>query len=219
MEGINNIFVINLKRRKDRWNRFKRELSKNTKLSIDDMTRVEAVDGKELLLTKEIEHLLRNNNYKGRRGVLGCALSHIGIWKKIVDRPGRFMILEDDVFFHDGFHGKWNSNFPEDCGVCFLHLPHNIVKKDLRAGHKYNTDITRKHHNMKLGPEPFVLNMMGQGAVGYVITDKAASNLLNCINKKGIYVAIDHVICKYYEKQNKIKDSTEIGRASCRERV
>ena len=94
-------FVINLDRREDRFNNFVKRCPMRT-------TRVSAVDG---------------SNLKDGRGILpgelGCALSHMKVWTRVVDEGlSHAMIFEDDSMFSTSF----------DCCVkeTLRCLPHNF---------------------------------------------------------------------------------------------
>ncbi|XP_072130390.1 procollagen galactosyltransferase 2-like [Mobula birostris] len=108
---FDEIFMINLKRRKDRRDRMLRTLYEqdiDTKL-------VDAVDGKALntshLKALNIEMLPGYHDpYSGRiltRGEIGCFLSHYYIWKEVIDRRlKKALVLEDDNRFKPHFRRK-----------------------------------------------------------------------------------------------------------------
>lgn len=92
------IFVVNLKRRKDRLQIIEKRLND---LSLKNYEIIEAVDGKELpedlseFYDKESACKIRRNL---ERSEIGCALSHINIAKKIIDENLEYaIILEDDA--------------------------------------------------------------------------------------------------------------------------
>ncbi|XP_040202283.1 procollagen galactosyltransferase 1 [Rana temporaria] len=101
---LDEVFLINLKRRPDRRERMKRvlhELQIDYKLS-------DAVDGKSLNETQVTAMGVKmlpgyKDPYHGRpltRGEMGCFLSHYNIWKEIVERSLAISaVLEDDLRF------------------------------------------------------------------------------------------------------------------------
>nr|XP_060630476.1 procollagen galactosyltransferase 2 [Anolis sagrei ordinatus] len=109
--GFEEIFLINLKRRKDRRDRMLQTLHEQeiaVKL-------VEAVDGKTLntsqLKALNIDMLPGYQDpYSSRvltRGEIGCFLSHYYIWKEVVDREmEKTLVIEDDVRFEHQFKKK-----------------------------------------------------------------------------------------------------------------
>ncbi|XP_061743995.1 procollagen galactosyltransferase 2 [Nerophis ophidion] len=106
--GLNNVFLINLKRRLDRRSRM---LKTMTSLGLHT-TLIDAVDGKALntsqLQALGIEMMPDYKDpYSGRvltRGEIGCFLSHHSIWRQVVERGlQKVLVLEDDVRFEPRF--------------------------------------------------------------------------------------------------------------------
>uniref|UniRef100_A0A8D0FB88 Glycosyl transferase family 25 domain-containing protein n=1 Tax=Strix occidentalis caurina TaxID=311401 RepID=A0A8D0FB88_STROC len=105
------IFMINLKRRKDRRDRMLRTLYEQ-EIAVKI---VEAVDGKALntsqLKALSIDMLPGYRDpYSSRpltRGEIGCFLSHYYIWKEVVNRElEKTLVIEDDVHFEHQFKRK-----------------------------------------------------------------------------------------------------------------
>ncbi|CAF1191821.1 unnamed protein product, partial [Didymodactylos carnosus] len=112
--GLDEIYVINLKRRTDRRNRIKDTFDL---LNIGDVTYFDAIDGKydidQNYLDKYQIKLLPDyidpyNQRPINYGEIGCFLSHYFIWEDIVKRQLKngVMILEDDVKFDVYFKYK-----------------------------------------------------------------------------------------------------------------
>jgi glycosyl transferase, family 25 len=98
-QNIDRKYVINLKRRKDRYNEFKNRCSKY--FDSDLIERFDAIDGKEVKQDELFLDVLKKCTSKG---VIGCFLSHVGIWEKVIkDETLKdddiILIFEDDVFF------------------------------------------------------------------------------------------------------------------------
>jgi hypothetical protein len=70
--GINEAAVINLDKRTDRYQSFK---DFHPYMS-EKIKRHSACYGLELKITPEIKHLFRNNDFKWKKAVMGCAISH-----------------------------------------------------------------------------------------------------------------------------------------------
>jgi GR25 family glycosyltransferase involved in LPS biosynthesis len=100
--------VINLDRRTDRLDAFRRSVLKVA--GPDLASRIErfaAIDGRSLSLTAELQHLFRGNDFDFRRAVIGTALSHLGVWRDLAESANpAFLILEDDVTLCPGFEGQ-----------------------------------------------------------------------------------------------------------------
>lgn len=109
--GFDEIFMINLRRRKDRRDRMLRTLYEQE----IDVKLVEAVDGKALNTTQlkalHIEMLPGYRDpYSSRpltRGEIGCFLSHHAVWKEVLERTlATSLVIEDDVRFEHQFRTK-----------------------------------------------------------------------------------------------------------------
>lgn len=101
---MNNIFLLNLKRRPDKLKKVKDELKKHKLLHKTQI--ITAVDGLELNKKELIEKNIIHQNFEkftwnaGTLGSIGNYLSFVEIFKKI---SGNSLILEDDVYFHPEF--------------------------------------------------------------------------------------------------------------------
>lgn len=99
-------YVINMKERPDRWQRFK---DQQTSSAFKKLRRFNAINGKKLSpqTDKRISVQTRMNilrNYRRSHheiatlGAIGASLSHIGVWRKFVASVSPMcLILEDDV--------------------------------------------------------------------------------------------------------------------------
>ena len=102
-------FVINLERRRDRLDSFLQRFPGTA--NVKKLNIFKAVDGNNLksnasllfaILKKSIAH--RNLKLTLNSGEVGCLLSHVAIWKKIVDENIQFAhIYEDDALFAENF--------------------------------------------------------------------------------------------------------------------
>lgn len=104
------IFIINLKKDKKRRTHIINQL---TEQKINNYEIIDAVNGKEFD-KKEI----KKNTFTNKMGInpwnskmsfsqIGCALSHIKIYKKFIETDYDYaLILEDDAIFIENFHNK-----------------------------------------------------------------------------------------------------------------
>jgi len=121
-------YVINLNRNTDRWDTAKIKVKA---AGFKNITRIEGVDG------KNEEQLIENwkifGNPKFARwdeefvkypGKQGCFLSHMKIWKEIIDNKIPWaVIFEDDVIFHDLWDTlapAYYNNTPKDFDVLYF---------------------------------------------------------------------------------------------------
>lgn len=126
-----NIYLINLARRPDRLMEMRRQL---LELNLDFL-RVDAIDGRavqnENRLFSRRRFFLEN---RGRvvAGEIGCALSHILIWKRIVcEQVPYALILEDDLVLSKDLPALLASNIYRNFD--FLKLDVNLDRDSVRA--------------------------------------------------------------------------------------
>lgn len=123
-------YVINLKKRQDRLERFQNEIGKQlTDINIEV---IEAVDGSTLDLTdpnliNDVSTLIRDFPDKILKGIIGCCLSHLKCYDIISKRDDKYAIIfEDDCWFRSEEHKKKANelikqlDIPEKFGIIFL---------------------------------------------------------------------------------------------------
>jgi GR25 family glycosyltransferase involved in LPS biosynthesis/glycosyltransferase involved in cell wall biosynthesis len=179
------IKIINLKRRPDR----KKDITQ--KLDMQDIKSFEffeAVDGAELSKTNELIDLFKNNNFNYHRGVIGCALSHLNIWKKLLNSSSDYyVILEDDITFCDNFNEKLNK-------IIDLFLKHKLEHLVIGG---YNIEHQNENNKLCFIKNSYFDNngrqiqFKSEGTFGYIIHKTGAAKIIDYINKNGIKYAID----------------------------
>jgi len=185
------IHIINLERRLDRLqNFFNVNLNEIMPLSI-----FRGFDGKQIKPSHKIQKAFKTGDYAYRSGIVGCAMSHISLWKKLLkDSTTNYMIvLEDDAKLCIEFKkkilyllNKYNNQFE----IMFLHYnpyPNKPQNPDLYSSKYPIAEYWSVEKSMK--------ENMGSGA-GYVISKDGARNMLRHIEKRGVYNAIDWVMFK-----------------------
>ena len=200
MNGIDEIFVINLERRKDRLMEFIDRIRNHTTLSLKDITLFKAIDGKKLHPTKDIKYLCRNCDYSYQPGIIGCCLSHYDIWRNIsgsnyIDKA---LILEDDAMIFDGIDPVkvWNEdispNYPEDCDLLWLGKSEYEDREKSHAMFTEDGIFSKKFKSIN----PCMIPM---GTTAYVITKKLAQKYVELINNFGLYRAIDGILIDIFK--------------------
>ena len=173
--------IVNLKRRSDRKNSMIQKLNET---GINNYKFFEAIDGNSLEPSIFIKNLFKSNDFNYRRGIIGCALSHILLWNKLVndDNYDFYIILEDDIVLCDNFKKHLNN-------VCNMFIQNNL--EHLAIGEYYtsktfpNADDEIKIYKKDLYKEWNV-------TFGYIISKKAAIKSLRYINNCSIKNAIDN---------------------------
>jgi hypothetical protein len=94
-------YVVNMERRPDRRQEMTDRL-KDIDIKYEFYT---AVDGMQLKATQEIYDLFAGNEFGNRRGVIGCALTHMRLWQQLLNDPDydTYLIIEDDTTFAPNF--------------------------------------------------------------------------------------------------------------------
>jgi GR25 family glycosyltransferase involved in LPS biosynthesis len=196
-EGIDEAYVINLDKRQDRLERFK-----TTHASIKDrIYRWKAVDGLALTLTPQLVECFKNNDFGWKKAVMGCALSHLGLWEKLANDTlaNSYMILEDDVLFSQRWLIQWAqsaANIPSDADVIYLGgvLPPNKAALPMIT-EQVNKQFARVAKNTVYGTTP--RRYFHFCNYSYVLTKRGAQKLVTLIKERGIFTSGDHMIVNH----------------------
>jgi len=194
--GFDKIYVINLKRRKDRRDKL---IADNPNI---DFTFIEAIDGKDLNLEQLLEEGKINNSFFDPTGmvtmnIFACALSHKKAWDQAIeDGVENALILEDDVYFVTPFLDTQNKNLSP------------LYKNILNDINQYDWDILqfgkkKQYVNGIFVGKYFVVPRCKSnydGAHAYAVTKETLQTLSdNCLPVK---YAADVYIEGYYNSHN-----------------
>jgi GR25 family glycosyltransferase involved in LPS biosynthesis len=200
-EGIDEAYVINLDRRKDRMERL---WSNHPELN-GRVERWPAIEGKNLRLTPALEGLLRPNDFFWKKAVTGCALSHLGLWWKLGhEHPDiqNYLILEDDVKFRPGWEEAWRKavaagDIPQDYDIIYLGgvLPPNRAGFEQFAKERVNDSFSRVKPNTLFNQtEPN--RYFHFCAYAYVLSRSGAEKIMSLLEGAGGYwTSADHILC------------------------
>jgi FkbM family methyltransferase len=205
----NNAFIkiINLERRNDRKKDTINKLS-FAGISCEDYEFSKAIDGALLKPTNELKHLFRNNDFINRRGVIGCALSHYNLWKRLVNDSQHeyYVIMEDDFVLCSNFKKqletlKSNNEF-DTREVLFLgyHMFENTRDYNLYNMVSESVDVVDLNKDIYIG-----------GYFAYSINKNGARKILEYIDKNGINHGIDYL--------NKILDNNILHSYECQPQI
>ncbi len=198
LKNIDDCYVINLDRRKDRLDKL---LATSPELN-NRMQRVPAVDGKTLQLTPAIARLFRPHDFNWKKPVMGCALSHLGVWWQLAnerDDINAYLILEDDVKFSPDWEKRWKEaadSLPEGWDVIYFGgiLPPNRAAFET-VKEKVNTYFSRVGDNTIFGQNP-PNRYFHWCNYSYVLSKQGARKVLEVLkHKDGFWTSGDHMVC------------------------
>jgi len=196
--GIDDSFIINLDRRGDRLEKFFITHPELNGL----VTRWSATDGKTLQMTKELATLFSPNDFFWKKSVTGCALSHLGLWWKLVNDQieiSNYLIFEDDAKMVPGWRDVVAASMehvPEDYDVLYLGgiLPPNrqAFEAVLEPVTKYYSRIRPNRIFGQPEPTPYFHSC----AYAYILSRRGANKIIDMIQKSsGYWTSADHIMC------------------------
>ena len=195
-------YVINLDRRKDRWDTFLDTVDKSIELKKEKFIRISAFDGREY--PNEIERLsledntiiksIEENKITCNKGVLGCYMSHIIALSSIlhnedIKEDDYVGIYEDDVFLCDNFDTRY-SEFK------------TINLKELNIDFLYTGGRFRSNFDRPLGKTEF-------------FEQTTIPNILYRINKHPERYVWDRTTHAYIVKKDKCRDIIDLLSKEC----
>ena len=171
MININNIksYVINLEKYKNKYNLCLKRLSKiNLKPERFNAIYVANENSKKIkqITYPSVQYTIKNGRYAhnniGSKGAIGCYLSHISLWKMLLESDEEmFLIFEDDVDINikiNNFTKKINKsinliNNNNNWDIIYLGY-FNINSKDINK-------ISKKKKDMIYGLHGYIINKKG----------------------------------------------------------
>ena len=183
------IKVVNLFRRPDRRFDVEKKLE-SVNVKKEDYEIVQAVDGKTVEPSFFIKNLFRNNDFRYKKGVIGCALSHLMLWEKLLNDPDNdyYVVLEDDIVLNKDFYkhidNMKDTFFEKDVVFIGYHMDNSMRDK---FKFLYNRDDATEVKASKLTSKLYI-----GGTFGYSINKMGAKKLLENSKTRGIQRAIDY---------------------------
>ena len=178
-----NIKIVNLKRRPDRK---ENTLNLLSQYNINKYEFIEAHDGKELKDDDIRLKIFEGNDFKSNKGMMGCALSHIELWTKLImSNMEYYIIMEDDINVSPLYNNMINEldNVTKDLNnIDIIFLGHHMWKE-------HKNDLKSENHINKL-----ILDYYVGGTFAYLITKSGAMKILEYITKNGVKHGIDYII-------------------------
>ena len=191
------IKCINLVRRNDRKKRVEQSLM-NVGLK-DQCDFFEAVDGQLLQPTDELKKLFAGNDFHSLKGVIGCALSHKTLWEQLLVDPvyDKYLILEDDIKFVNGFQYKLNFLMDQSKDLKFVE-GYDVMYLGCHVRNIYANKYNEKVKDVKfMKIMEYDTAITIGGLFGYVITKSGAQKFLKYIEENGIKHGIDYLMFRY----------------------
>lgn len=182
-----NSFFINLDRRVDRYNSIRQSLDNN---NFNFVKKYSAVDGSTLsddILKKivspknynELNQLYRTEHSQLTKGAIGCALSHINLWKNLVDSDKEYMLIfEDDIKIHPYLYKVMEkvmvllSKLNSDIFLFYNTCPFNDKNTCYEETDISSVNVNKQHMTIDKVNYFWGLNC-------YIISKKAAKILIN----------------------------------------
>jgi alpha(1,3/1,4) fucosyltransferase len=196
--GIDDVWVISLDRRPDRWQSL---MTAHPNL-LQMANRLPGIDGKELQLTQSLVRLFAPNDFKWKKSVTGCALSHVLTWAQLAsEHPSvqNYLILEDDCRFVN------KAGWTEDVAAAIAKAPANadllMLGGVLPNNLKYYPSLLEPVNEVWATIKPNNLFDPSKTmpffhfcAYSYILTRTGAKKLMAAIQANGIYTSIDHFL-------------------------
>ena len=193
-------YYINLDRRPDRDALFKTEIQRGLTTTIK---RFSATDGYIINMTPQMYHLFDTNDYNYRKGIVGCALSHIRLWIEFLRKTSlkdMLIVMEDDLYLFKGdatrgattpqqFEDVLDKSvtYMDEAGLELLFVQYTPWRTPVSS-----SELSYRH--VSSGQEAMTFSMGGTGC--YIITRPGIVKLLKFINRTGMTNAIDTVMMK-----------------------
>lgn len=149
----------------------------------------------------QIETVISNTGFELKgcsltKGEIGCFLSHISLWKKIVDENLPYMaIFEDDIHLSSSakiFLSDTNW-IPKDIDIVKLEAFSKVVSIKL---YSKKTLIAKRYLHLLKGRH--------LGTAGYIISNQGARDILNYIKNLPEISPIDNILFEKYIDNNKV---------------
>ena len=181
--NISEIYVINLKKNKDRLNEF----MKNANKANVNVKRFDAIYGKELDKDDSDIQKYFIKDHKLNPGQIGCALSHIKIWEEAVkNNYNNIIVFEDDAIIPENFWDKFKEAYnelPNDWDYFSLNCSWCKNIKDYTFIHKSDFNVC---------------------TIAYIINLNSINKIFDLIKRKKIDEPIDKYLFENYYKKNNL---------------
>jgi len=197
--NINNnefIKIVNLEKRIDRKEKTNSILQCEGFVDTD-YEFIKAINGYDLVPTQELQKLFKGNDFNSRKGVIGCALTHYKLWKRLVEDMENdfYLILEDDITLPKNSRNLFPLNYDLKEKDCVFLGYHMFEKKRNEYLNLYGaSQLELNDNDVLVKLEPLNKKLYVGGTFAYSINKKGAEKMLKYIEKNGIKRGIDIVM-------------------------
>lgn len=180
-EHRTKLWVINLERRPDRMEQMIKILD-GAKFQ-----RYTAIDGHKICPTLDLCRLFNFNDYNYRKGMIGCALSHIDLWVRLIydSEHTCYIVFEDDIELASNAMEKIATLIQNTEDFDILFLGHHLYNREDESFRLDREPVAERWNTIR----SFSESMGGTG--GYVITKGGAMGMLKFIQEHGMTNGID----------------------------
>jgi len=192
-----HIHVINLKHRTDRKENMIQQFKDN---NIENYKFYDAIHGIDIKESLEIMRLFEGNDFNYKKGVIGCALSHITLWNQLLNDQHHdfYVILEDDVTIFSNFKEILNITINKFINGNYLHVLiggnetnyENLIREENETNKSHETKVYFKDNGYYKDNK--LIKDTAEGAWGYILHKNGAKKLIDYVNNNSIKYAIDH---------------------------
>jgi len=157
---------------------------------IENYEFVKATVGSELVPTLMLAKLFEGNDFGNRKGVIGCAMSHLNLWKQLLNDPinNYYVIMEDDITICDNFKERFLQLKPQFSEKDFMFLGYHMFEQNRNV-----VKTLYNNNNSKIQVKKLDKNLYIGGFFAYSINKKGAKILIDYINSNGIKHGIDYL--------------------------
>ena len=204
-EHLAKVYVINLQRFTTKWVNTRHILVTRGHIPPDKIFRFDAVDGKDVPLSFTVRRMFdtslhrvasRNpfEDHGWRRGVLGCAMSHLQIWSELASRTDMaesdfYLILEDDI---KTIYPDEPDTFPSDLFDLYANASADSSWDILYLGFTQDTDLYHDRwvweNAKRFSGSP---RSNGGSTFAYALRRKGAMKLLKKVESTRVHEPID----------------------------
>ena len=212
MENLDNLYFINLERRKDRKEHFLNQCI-NQNIPMNKVCRIEAIDGliynfnrKELNMFSKVDFLNAPENILKK--LIGNQLSHYYLLKEIIKENQQLTIIcQDDVVFIPNFIDyidKITNNIPDDAEIINIGFHKGA---DLAYSEPWDF-VTNGNDFDKIGSQKvneYICKLEQQinpCSLAYIVTLQGAKNMIQYFEMNGFKKATDHNFNDYLIKKD-----------------